>query len=451
MTQGSTDSWRVRDLLISGLIAAVAFFAVSGTSAAQTAAEAWTQPEDIPVGTVINMQNWQKYKKYMTVGQQHVFEGLPNIKLPSDYSIEIGPRTNLPFPKAYVEDTEKYTGTVTLKALPGGGFIPENYVAGLPFPAAVTNSTEPNRPIKLLYDMYYDYKPMLMQKPDVEGYGMDKFGSESHNMLTQVITRMNHISEPGQPHVLPHRLDGFYNAQYNEQVAPEEAKYTVILALFPDDPSKEEEVFVFVPSLRRSLRNSSASRCAPVAGGDNFYDDFNAGFNGIPTDFTATLLPTPTAILSSVNRAKEDSEPSDYVAGLNFGWPKPILGKWEIRPAFALDMRPITALLPGYCYPRKVIYVDRQMFQILGDDRYDKGMRFWKAGFWWFWKTPIPNQPGDYTVSSFLNASVVVVDFQNQHLTNAYFNDTNVNTKVPAKFRNIERYASPAGLDQIMQ
>jgi Protein of unknown function (DUF1329) len=453
MTKKVTRCWAAHRL-IPALVVAVLFFSLGGISRAQTAAKAWTQPEDIPVGTVINMQNWQKYKQYMTVGQQNVFEGLPNIKLPSDYSIQIGPYTNVPVPKAYREDTEKYAGTVTLKALPTGGFLPENYVAGVPFPAAATNPNEPNRGIKLLYNMYYNYKPMLMYKPDVEGYGMDKFGNRARNKLIQIITRMNHISEPGQPHVLPGRLDGIYNVQYNESIQPEEAKYTVVLALFPDDPSKEEQIFLFVPALRRSLRSSAASRCAPFAGGDNYYDDINAGFNGIPTEFTSTLLSppnAPNAIITMANRALKDTTDDDSTPGLNFAWPKPVYGKWEVRPVYPLELRPIEALLPGYCYPRKVIYVDTQNYQIMGDDRYDKGLKFWKAGFWWFWNTPIPNSPPDHIFNSFLNATVTIVDFQNQHLTLGYFNDTYVNTNVPAKFHNVERYASPAGLDEIMQ
>lgn len=419
-----------------------------GFSPGELGEASWKSP--IPIGTVINAQNWRKYTQYMTVGQQHLFTGLPNIKLPAKWSLTIGPYTNVPPPRKYREDTEKYSGSVGLKELSYGGFLPTNYVAGVPFPDAATNPNDPHRGIKLLYNMYYNYKPQIMYKPDVEGIGVDRFLNVTHSLLMQVVMRMDHISEPGMPHKLPNGLPGIFQTQYNGQILPEQSKYTTVLALYPDNPSQEEEIFVYIPALRRSLRSSSASRCAPFAGGDNFYDDLNAGFNGIPNDFTAQVLKAPKAILSMANRALENTTFKDY-NGVNFFWPKPVLGKWEVRPVFPLLLRPIPSQLPGYCYPKKVIYVDTQNYQILGDDRYDASLKFWKAGFWWFWKTPIPNSPGDYTFNSFLNASVLVVDFENQHFTGAFFNSTYLNTNVPKKYRSVQRYASPSGLDEIMQ
>lgn len=451
MTSKVQRHWLARLLVFGATF--VIFALLASVALAQTeeaASQEASSKDTIPVGTVINAQNWRQYTAFMTIGQQHVFAGLPDIKMPTGWSIPIGPYNNIPPPKAYREDTEKYSSQVTLKALPTGGFLPENYVAGVPFPSAATNPNEPNRGIKLLYNMYYNYKPMLMYKPDVEGGAVDRFHNVTHNKLDQIITRMNHISEPGEPHVLPNRLPGIYNVQYNQQFEPEQSKYTTVLALFPDDPSKEEQIFLFIPALRRSLRSSSASRCAPFAGGDNFYDDINAGFNGIPTEFTVKVLNKPKAIISMANRAVENTTENDYSVP-NFYWPKPVFGKYEVRPVFVLELRPIPSLLPGYCYPKKDIYVDKNNYQILADDRYDTSMKFWKAGMWWFWKTPIPNSPGDYTFNSFLNATVVIVDFQNQHFTGGYFNNTYVNNKVPAKYHDIQRYASPAGLDQIMQ
>jgi hypothetical protein len=40
-----------------------------------------------------------------------------------------------------------------------------------------------------------------------------------------------------------------------------------------DDPQRLPEVYVFVPSLRRSLRLSAGARCAPAQGTDFTTDD----------------------------------------------------------------------------------------------------------------------------------------------------------------------------------
>jgi hypothetical protein len=49
-------------------------------------------------------------------------------------------------------------------------------------------------------------------------------------------------------------------------IAPEQAKYLTNLTIYYTDIERPEQVYVFVPALRRSLRISSAGRCAPLVG-----------------------------------------------------------------------------------------------------------------------------------------------------------------------------------------
>jgi hypothetical protein len=44
-------------------------------------------------------------------------------------------------------------------------------------------------------------------------------------------------------------------------------------SLLPVDLAKARETYVFVPSLRRSLRLSSSARCSPILGSDFVQDD----------------------------------------------------------------------------------------------------------------------------------------------------------------------------------
>jgi hypothetical protein len=59
-----------------------------------------------------------------------------------------------------------------------------------------------------------------------------------------------------------------------------QSKYTAVLTLFWQDLAKDEDDYVFVPSLRRSLRLSATSRCSPLFGSDLVKDDARVGFNG---------------------------------------------------------------------------------------------------------------------------------------------------------------------------
>src|ERR1700692_95354 len=64
----------------------------------------------LPEGTVITTQNWQQYKSYMPLWMQIFFEGQYAFKLAPDQRVVVGPPTRKPFPKAYGENTEKYSG-----------------------------------------------------------------------------------------------------------------------------------------------------------------------------------------------------------------------------------------------------------------------------------------------------------------------------------------------------
>jgi hypothetical protein len=75
-------------------------------------------------------------------------------------------------------------------------------------------------------------------------------------------------------------------------------KYTTQLAHLPDDPEKLQEIIVFLPSLRRSLKKrlSSAARCSPILGTDWSQDDNGDGMFLQPTNFTMKLLGEKKAI-----------------------------------------------------------------------------------------------------------------------------------------------------------
>ena len=47
--------------------------------------------KEIPVGTVINMSNWQQYKDVMPLGMIKLFQGQYGWKMPADVQIPVGP------------------------------------------------------------------------------------------------------------------------------------------------------------------------------------------------------------------------------------------------------------------------------------------------------------------------------------------------------------------------
>jgi Protein of unknown function (DUF1329) len=115
---------------------------------------------EIPEGTVITLENWQKYKQYMTVALQQLFAGTYPFHLDAsnpEYKIVVGPRRPILLPKQYISDTEKYSGQVKLRRLDTGGYTLDGYVAGVPFP----NPTEPDLAAKLMYNGYYRFEDYI--------------------------------------------------------------------------------------------------------------------------------------------------------------------------------------------------------------------------------------------------------------------------------------------------
>jgi len=102
---------------------------------------------------------------------------------------------------------------------------------------------------------------------------------------------------------------------------PEQSKYTTVLTIFWQDNLKDEDDYVFVPSLRRSLRLSSSARCAPFLGSDMVKDDQRVGWNGGVGKFEGDFLREQKLLaLVAVDGRAAGKFPDEYDGML--GWPK---------------------------------------------------------------------------------------------------------------------------------
>jgi hypothetical protein len=141
-------------------IVLIAIFAKPPKSLAQSGAPNSAAAHDTAIapGTRITLQNWQQYKQFMPLGMQKLFAGSYAWKMPSDAVMEIMATQSIHLPAKYLQDTEKYAGQVKLNRQSDGGFLLNDYVAGLPFP----QPAEPDRGEKILFDTWFRYQPWLM-------------------------------------------------------------------------------------------------------------------------------------------------------------------------------------------------------------------------------------------------------------------------------------------------
>ena len=404
-----------------------------------------------PPGTTITMQNWQKYKAFLPFGMVMLFQGQYGWKMPSDIQIDIGPTHHHILPKTYLAATEQYGGQDRVEVLPNGHFKIDNYQGGLVFP----NPQEPNKGFKVLANLFFDYVPSLYVNTPTN-YGsvwlQDRFGDISKDTFDVVYRQSGWNTDPGFPRNETY-APGTWYTEWSMQETPEEARYTASLSLYykNQETNPYPDSYVFVPSLRRSLRLSSSARCSPVYGLDWTYDDAKGnGFNGGTAIFNAKYLGDRKIIGLMQFNADGALFPQNYFMPL--GFPKPSWGKWEVRDVSVIDVQRIPDLQAGYCYGDRVMYITKEGYWALWSDLFDSNHKLWKLQFWGPELRDLP-QLG-HTVGG---VSALTWDMQNTHATywagmgNPWKREPFIDSQVPAEYRDGTKYGSPGGLMMILR
>ena len=414
-------------------------------AAYDTIAQANTK-ETIPEGTRISPQNWQQYQKFMSLALRAFFSGRYFWRAEPDFYIEAGPTRPLPAPLEYRQDTEKYSQSAKLVPVGEGAYTVTGYVAGQPFPSV----DEPNKAEKILYNAYYQYAPSVLWNT-WPGYQIDKYLNVAPAVSQIIYFNLAHNSDPGFPRVNP-TSKGYFYSEWVQQLLPEQSKYQTALILLPDDPSRGQELYVFLPSLRRSLRLSASARCAPIAGTDWANDDSKDGMNRIPTQFTVTLLGEKKILALVHEDGALRGDPKNFYTGHSAPFHRAATGKWELRDVWVIDEVPRPSLVNGYCYTHDVFYIDKELYAVLQNEYYDRSGKLWKVQFSNRTQDPVQGFKEDRITIPAGDEPVWIYDLQNSHVSYAYPQGyTKVGQDVPAQMRDVSIYSLPSGLTQIMR
>ena len=228
----------------------------------------------IPVGAEITMQNWAQYQQFMPDGMVALFQGRYYWKMPADVAMQVGPTIINQLPKAYLEATEKYASQVKIVELPDGGLTLTGYQGGIPFP----HPAQPHKGWKVLSNVWYRYMPHLFVDTYGTGCMQDSYASINCTADEIVARQLSYNTDPGVPSQIPGAGDKFYT-EWIMTLEPENQRYTASLVISYTDPSKPQDIFVFIPALRRSQHVSASARCTPYPGTDATSDDYRFGFN----------------------------------------------------------------------------------------------------------------------------------------------------------------------------
>jgi hypothetical protein len=417
-------------------------------------------PTSIPPGTIITRQNWQLYRQFMSDGLAALFEGKQFWHMPAELRIEVGPTISIRLPKRYLDDTARYSSQVRLMKTPIGGYVPIGYVAGIPFPHPLEGDPA-LRGQRIFWNSYYRYQPRVQWAPTFT-YTLDKFGNMTQaSEVKTVFSQLAFLSDVDFPRTVAD-AGGYYFVKYSEQIAPEQGKYSTILDMIPADPTQLDELYEYVPTLRRSLRLSQAARCAPVFGGDYLIDDESDGPPGLPQLFQIDYLGQKRILaLEHANPAGFDTPggPTQlngeyyYPEAPGFvPFPKPALGKWELRDTYVIALRRLPSSAKGYCYSRRVMYVDKENYFGAGElDLYSPAGELFKSQLVFLYPVPIPKTDDVAELLAGPNTGFLI-NFVNKHLTVSPGLHPCINSDCAKDgYLDIRRYASPEALMKIVQ
>jgi hypothetical protein len=426
--------------------------AADAASTPVASAPAATQPpaaqaasETIPEGTSITMQNWQQYQQFMPEGMAAFFQGKYYWKMPSDVKMDIGPTIVHPLPKTYLEATEKFSGQVQIVDLPDGALTLTGYQGGMPFP----NPVEPHQGWKILANLWYRYLPHLIVDTYGNGCFIDSTGSTSCKAAQIVNRQLSYNTDPNTPVTYP-GAEGKFSTEWLMVLEPEQQRYTAQLTISYADPAKPEDTYVFLPALRRYQAVSTSARCSPNQGTDSTQEDYRFGFNSNITEMKVDVIGEKKILALVDINVPNGTFPANF--NMPLGWPLPSWGKWQLRDVYVISASKVPSKAAGYCYGKRVMYVDKATYAPLWEDLYDSKMQPWRVFGMFMQAVDVPNI-GPVTASGAMVWAFW--DVQNSHAT--FFVDPApghpfyVNEQAPKEFQDLERFTSAPGLNLIMR
>jgi hypothetical protein len=326
-------------------------------------------------GDVITMDKIESIKPYLpqefwTNRDFFFYEGM-QLKIGPFYA-DYGP------PKEWLAATERFHGQPKLG--PDGSL--ENYTAGYPFPPDEIDCTgDPQAGQKIIWDFDYQW----------EGDGST--ASFYYSYWDRGEELPLYYEGSGRTIILSHRIEEQYldgnggdifrgekrkNAFGVEVTAPFDARGIMLMSYrykssdMPRADAKNDDTWVYVPTLRRVRRISTAQRTDSISGTDFTFDDLRSFF-GIPPQYEWECL-GEMDILGPVNT---DVKAYPYEKDHNFG-PYGLSfadDTWEMRKVWKIRFTPKNADHP---YHHKDIYVDRQSMNALYSFAYDRKEELWK-------------------------------------------------------------------------
>jgi hypothetical protein len=326
-------------------------------------------------------------------------------------ALKIGETRSIAWPAKYKEATEKFSGQVKLN-----GLNLENYVAGQPFP--VIDPNDPAIAVKIMWN--YGYTPALTDDSAAKNFdadtgpifgGTSPMGIERHFLIDSVraIRYLGRLEVDPKP--VWETKEGYQGkGSLHPIIEPYDLKGVGGLTFRYIDAAKQDDTWLYLPSLRRVRRLSTAQRSDALFGQDVDVDSFG-GYAGHIAWMDWKLL-GEKEVLGVVHA---ENYPTKWAAGGADFAPEEV---WEKRKAYVIEG---VSRLSQYAYGKRLLFVDKEAVVILGSDIFDRSGQLWKVwlSFGSARKQAFPGAKYTYDYEAAFVPAVVMVDTQLQHATRA--------------------------------
>lgn len=353
-------------------------------------------------GDAITPENYERYREVLTPGVQWA--------IGYGWRLPVVEPKPIVMPAPYREATEKYSGQVRISL---DGLRLENYVAGLPFPHVDPN--EPKAVLKMMWNFYYNF---TITDDITWRYFDPRTGSVERNQPLDVerafiVEHYRKLNYNGRLFVdpkpeLPNPEEVRFKESVHPIIEPFDIKGTGATFWRYLDPAKQDDSWVYIPSLRRVRRLSTAQRSDALFGQDVDADSF-AGYNGHIAWMGYRLLGERTvlATMHARNVPIKWQQPNDWLYD----------DVWEPRRVWVIEA---VSKFPQYAYGKRILFMDKEGWLIPLTDSYDRAGQLWKsqAIAWSFRKESIPGAKlGRYEHEWPHQTANVVFDVQLRHAT----------------------------------
>ena len=326
-------------------------------------------------GDVIGMDAVQKLKPFLP-GE---FWDNRDFFFYEGMKLEIGPTmADYTPPDAYMAATAKHQGQARI----GPDNNLENHVAGEPFDMDSLDCLgDPQAGIKLMWNFAYQWRGAGAKTDFFYSYWDRGEQLPLYYQGTAGAVQLSHRVEPA--YLDKQGGDVFRgekrkSASGPEVEAPFDARGIMLLTYRykssdgPRAEAKNDDTWVYIPTLRRVRRISRAQRTDAVAGTDFTLDDLFS-FNGIIPQYEWTCLGERRLIGPMNTRVRAYPYERDHnfgPYGLSFAD-----DRWELRDAIIVRMTPKNDDHP---YSHKDIYLDKQTLTAMYSFAYDRKEELWK-------------------------------------------------------------------------